>query len=115
MLEKLRTRGGDVEYGIKFVTAEPQDGCVNVTADRNGERTSFTAFFVVGCDGAHSSVRHGLGLALEGGECHDSFMLADIETNEVLPGDEVHYRSKRTWAARHIPVKRQAAANCGDH
>jgi 2-polyprenyl-6-methoxyphenol hydroxylase-like FAD-dependent oxidoreductase len=64
---------------------------VSVTADRNGERTSFTAFFVVGCDGAHSSVRHGLGLALEGGECHDSFMLTDIETNEVLPGHEVHF------------------------
>ncbi|MDE3158764.1 MAG: FAD-dependent monooxygenase [Acidobacteriota bacterium] len=89
LLEKLRTRGGDVEYGTKFLTAEPQDGYVNVTADRNGERAGFTASFVVGCDGAHSSVRHGLGLALEGGEYHDSFMLADIETNEVLPSDEM--------------------------
>ena len=26
------------EYGTKFVTAEPQDGYVNVTAERNGER-----------------------------------------------------------------------------
>jgi 2-polyprenyl-6-methoxyphenol hydroxylase-like FAD-dependent oxidoreductase len=89
LLEELRRRGGDVEYGTKFVTAEPQDGYVNVTADRNGERASLTTFFVVGCDGAHSTVRRGLGLALEGGEYHDSFMLADIQTNEVLPSDEL--------------------------
>jgi 2-polyprenyl-6-methoxyphenol hydroxylase-like FAD-dependent oxidoreductase len=89
LLEELRKRGGDVEYGTRFVTAEQQDGHVNVTMDRNGERTNATASFVVGCDGAHSAVRHTLGLALEGGEYRDSFMLADVETNGSLPADEL--------------------------
>jgi hypothetical protein len=57
--------------------------------DRNGERANATASFVVGCDGAHSAVRHTLGLSLEGGEYRDSFMLADVETNDALPADEL--------------------------
>ncbi len=89
LLEELRRRGGDVEYDTKFVTADQQDSQVNVTVDHNGERRKLTASFVVGCDGAHSTVRHTLGLPLEGGEYHDSFLLADIETNDSLPADEL--------------------------
>jgi hypothetical protein len=44
---------------------------------------------VVGCDGAHSLVRHLLNLSFEGAEYAQSFMLADIQTNEALPGDEL--------------------------
>ena len=80
---------GDVEYETKFLSASQQAEHVTVTLDRKGERTNVTARFVVGCDGAHSTVRHGLGLTLEGGEYHDSFMLADIETNDALPADEL--------------------------
>ncbi len=89
LLRDLRTKGGDVEYNTKFVTAEQQNGYVNVTAERAGELTGITASFVIGCDGAHSAVRHALGLSLEGGEYRDSFMLADVETNDALPADEL--------------------------
>ncbi len=89
LLQALRNRGGDVQYETKFLSASQQAEHVTVTLDRKGERTNVTARFVVGCDGAHSTVRHGLGLALEGGEYHDSFMLADIETNDALPADEL--------------------------
>jgi 2-polyprenyl-6-methoxyphenol hydroxylase-like FAD-dependent oxidoreductase len=89
LLKSLRNRGGNVEYGTQFISASEQDGYVNATLDRNGIRSSVTAFFIVGCDGAHSTVRHGLGLTLEGAEYHDSFMLADIETNDALPSDEL--------------------------
>ena len=44
---------------------------------------------MVGCDGAHSAVRHLLNLPFEGAEYDDLFMLADIETNEALPADEL--------------------------
>jgi 2-polyprenyl-6-methoxyphenol hydroxylase-like FAD-dependent oxidoreductase len=60
-----------------------------VTLDRNGAPIKLTASFVVGCDGAHSAVRHLLNLPFEGAEYDDSFMLADIETNETLPADEM--------------------------
>lgn len=89
LLDELRRRGGNVEYDTKFVTAAQSGDLVNATVERNGERASVTASIVVGCDGAHSAVRRTAGLSLEGGEYRASFMLADIETNQALPSDEL--------------------------
>jgi 2-polyprenyl-6-methoxyphenol hydroxylase-like FAD-dependent oxidoreductase len=89
LLQALRIKGGDVEYQTTFVSAEQRDRFVTATLDRNGAPAKLTASFVVGCDGAHSKVRHALNISLEGGEYADSFMLADVETNEALPADEL--------------------------
>jgi 2-polyprenyl-6-methoxyphenol hydroxylase-like FAD-dependent oxidoreductase len=89
LVEQLRCAGGAVEYETTFVSAAEQDDHVSVTLDRNGAPIKLTASFVVGCDGAHSAVRHLLNLPFEGAEYDDSFMLADIETNETLPADEM--------------------------
>ncbi len=89
LVEELGRRGGAVEYETTFVSAAEQDDRVSVTLDRKGEPIKLTASFVVGCDGAHSAVRHLLKLPFEGAEYDDSFMLADVETNETLPADEL--------------------------
>jgi 2-polyprenyl-6-methoxyphenol hydroxylase-like FAD-dependent oxidoreductase len=89
LVEELQRKGGSVEYETKFVSAEQRDDGVSVTVDRKGELGKLTASFVVGCDGAHSQVRRGLNLPLEGGEYDATFMLADIETNNALPADEL--------------------------
>jgi 2-polyprenyl-6-methoxyphenol hydroxylase-like FAD-dependent oxidoreductase len=86
---ELVRRGGSVEYETGFVSAEQHDDGVEVTLDRNGQKSELRASFVVGCDGARSSVRQSLNLPLEGGDYPDSFMLADIETNETLRADEL--------------------------
>src|SRR5580698_6936438 len=57
LVDQLRSKGGDVQYDTKFVSAEQQEGAVSVTADHKGELGKLTASFVVGCDGAHSQVR----------------------------------------------------------
>jgi 2-polyprenyl-6-methoxyphenol hydroxylase-like FAD-dependent oxidoreductase len=87
--EQLRLKGGGVEYETTFVSADQQDDAVNVIVDHKGEQVKLKASFVVGCDGAHSKVRQTLNLPLEGGEYDASFMLADIETNDSLPGDQL--------------------------
>jgi 2-polyprenyl-6-methoxyphenol hydroxylase-like FAD-dependent oxidoreductase len=89
LVEALRRRGGDVEYETAFVSADQLDDCVNVTLDHRGERRRLRAAFVVGCDGAHSAVRHRLGVPFEGAAYGASFMLADVETNDVLAADEL--------------------------
>ncbi len=89
LVEELRRKGGAVEYDTNFVSATEQDDCVAVTLERKGEPIKLPASFVVGCDGAHSAVRHQLNLPFEGAEYDDSFMLADVETNETLPADEL--------------------------
>lgn len=88
LAEELRRKGGSVEYDTAFVSAEQQDDFVSVTLDKKGVPAFSRASFVIGCDGAHSAVRHTLKLPLEGGEYDPSFMLADVDTNE-MPADEL--------------------------
>ena len=89
LADSLRQRGGVIEYDTRCVTAEPQADHVRITAERNGQPVTLTASFVVGCDGAHSTIRHQLNLPFEGGAYEASYMLADIDTNDALPGDEM--------------------------
>jgi 2-polyprenyl-6-methoxyphenol hydroxylase-like FAD-dependent oxidoreductase len=89
LLEALRSKGGDVEYETKFVSAKQEEGAVSATLERKGEAVSLKASFVVGCDGAHSVVRHQLNLPFEGAEYPASFILADVETNNALAADEL--------------------------
>lgn len=89
LVEQLRRKGGVVEYQTTFVTAAQQPDCVHVTLEQEGKHSELKAAFVVGCDGAHSTVRHLLNLPFDGEVYDASFMLADTETNEALPADEM--------------------------
>jgi 2-polyprenyl-6-methoxyphenol hydroxylase-like FAD-dependent oxidoreductase len=89
LVEELRRKGGGVEYDTTFVSADQQDDGVRVTVDHKGEPITLRASFVVGCDGAHSAVRHLLHIPFEGAEYDASFMLADVQTNDSLPADEL--------------------------
>jgi 2-polyprenyl-6-methoxyphenol hydroxylase-like FAD-dependent oxidoreductase len=89
LVEQLQRTGGAVEYETKFVAGAEQDDHVDVTMDRKGEPIKLRASFVVGCDGAHSAVRHLLDLPFEGAEYDDTFILADLETNQTLPSDQL--------------------------
>lgn len=87
--DHLRQSGGSVEYETTFVSAVEQDDRVTATLNQKGEAITLTASFVVGCDGARSAVRHLLNLPFEGAEYEELFMLADIETSDTLPADEL--------------------------
>ncbi len=89
LVEQLHRAGGAVEYETTFVTAAQQDDGVSVTLDYKGEAIKLRASFVVGCDGAHSPVRHLLDLPFEGGAYDATFMLADIATHAHFPADEL--------------------------
>jgi 2-polyprenyl-6-methoxyphenol hydroxylase-like FAD-dependent oxidoreductase len=89
LADELQSRGGRIVYETTFVSADQNDQYVDVIADYKGEPARLTASFVVGCDGAHSKVRQALNMPLEGGEYDPAFMLADIETDENLPGDQL--------------------------
>jgi 2-polyprenyl-6-methoxyphenol hydroxylase-like FAD-dependent oxidoreductase len=89
LLEELRSKGGDVEYETTFVSANQQRDAVEVTLSHQGEQQKLTASYVVGCDGAHSAVRHLLNIPFEGAAYESTFLLADVETNEALPADQL--------------------------
>lgn len=89
LVEELRRRGGSVEYESKFVSAKQNGNGVDATIEQGDKSQKISASILVGCDGAHSAVRHQINLPFEGAEYEGSFLLADVETNTVLPANEL--------------------------
>ena len=50
-----------------------------------GDAEQVRCRYLVGCDGAHSTVRHGLGLPFEGDRYAEQYMLGDVEMQWDLP------------------------------
>ena len=57
----------------------------------DGREEAVETPWLIGCDGAHSAVRHGLGVAFHGSAQGDDWMLADVrlEGDRMPPGDEI--------------------------
>jgi 2-polyprenyl-6-methoxyphenol hydroxylase-like FAD-dependent oxidoreductase len=85
LAEHLARLGGRVERGIELRSLVQDETGVDVTlAGPAGEET-IRAQYVVGCDGAHSAVRHELGLGFEGDAFLEEYMLGDVEVDWSLP------------------------------
>jgi 2-polyprenyl-6-methoxyphenol hydroxylase-like FAD-dependent oxidoreductase len=106
LVDELCQKGGTVEYETALVSAVEMDGRIIATLDRKGEQFQTTAQFLVGCDGAHSVVRHLLNLPFEGAQYQASFMLADVETNDVLPGQEMHLCTSESGPLAIFPMSK---------
>ncbi len=57
----------------------------------DGREEAVETPWLIGCDGAHSTVRHGMDVAFDGSAQGDDWMLADVrlEGDRVPPGDEI--------------------------
>jgi 2-polyprenyl-6-methoxyphenol hydroxylase-like FAD-dependent oxidoreductase len=77
-VELVRFRGGD--DGVEAVLRH----------DDGGREESVSADWMVGCDGAHSAVRHGLGAQFAGETLESDWMLADVHlTGYPWPDSEI--------------------------
>jgi 2-polyprenyl-6-methoxyphenol hydroxylase-like FAD-dependent oxidoreductase len=85
----LRRFGGEIFWGhqVTGVRQDPEGVDLTVGSPRGEER--LRARYVVGCDGAHSSVRGAVGVPFEGATYPESFVLADVRMDWRLPDDEV--------------------------
>ncbi|HVW00329.1 MAG TPA: FAD-dependent monooxygenase [Planctomycetaceae bacterium] len=90
LTEHLTRVGVKVERPVELVSfAEIPDGfrCTLRLGD-GGEEVVETPW-LIGCDGAHSAVRHGLGLEFTGHAEPNDWMLADAQIDGPLARDEV--------------------------
>jgi 2-polyprenyl-6-methoxyphenol hydroxylase-like FAD-dependent oxidoreductase len=88
---RVRELGGTIEDGVELVRLSARDDGVDVTLrDRAGRGVECTAGYVVGCDGAHSRVRHELELAFEGQPYAQDWLLADVALEGAGADDEAH-------------------------
>ncbi|MCA1684396.1 MAG: FAD-dependent monooxygenase [Planctomycetia bacterium] len=91
LIERLERHGGRVEWRTRLTDLGQDEGGVTATLVGDDDReASVRAGWLVGCDGAHSIVRHRLGLKFEGAEYEEPFLLADARVDWGLPGDEAH-------------------------
>ena len=85
--EHLAAAGVDVERGVELTGLATGEGSAVATLrHRDGRQEQVSARYVVGCDGAHSTVRHLAGIGFAGGSYPQTFVLADLEADGVEPG-----------------------------
>ncbi|QMU77264.1 pentachlorophenol monooxygenase [Streptacidiphilus sp. PB12-B1b] len=83
--EALARYGTGIERGTELVSFDQDaDGVTCRLAGAAGQQ-EVRCRYLVGCDGAHSTVRKGLGLAFEGAALPEEYMLADVEVGWQLP------------------------------
>lgn len=85
LVAHLAGYGIEVERGVTLVglTQNDREVIVRLACDGNEEEAHFR--YVVGCDGAHSAVRHALGIAFPGEAFPMMFMLGDVHIDWDLP------------------------------
>ncbi|MEV5101842.1 FAD-dependent monooxygenase [Streptomyces massasporeus] len=84
--EHLARFGTGIERGTELLGfTQDEDGVVSRVVTASGAQEELRSRFLVGCDGAHSTVRKGLGLTFEGGAFPEEYMLADVEVDWELP------------------------------
>jgi 2-polyprenyl-6-methoxyphenol hydroxylase-like FAD-dependent oxidoreductase len=79
---------GDVtiERGVELTGLEQSPGHVSCTVRHYGRTETIDTDYVVGCDGAHSSVRAHAGITFAGGAYPQTFVLADLDAEGLEAG-----------------------------
>ncbi len=85
---RLEQRSVQVERGVELTGfAQDAEGVTAHLRHADGTVESCRTPYLLGCDGSHSTARHGLGLAFEGKQYPEHWALADVrlESAELAP------------------------------
>lgn len=96
LVEKLEAASHRIEWNTTLTRLSQNDAGVEATITKDDGEETCAAVYVVGCDGAHSAVRHALSVAFPGATYPNRFyvvdarLAGDFETDGVMNlGDEV--------------------------
>jgi 2-polyprenyl-6-methoxyphenol hydroxylase-like FAD-dependent oxidoreductase len=83
--EELALRGVHVQRGVRLAGFDQDaDGVTATLSGDRGDETLRTGY-LIGADGAHSTVRKTLGLTFEGAAFDEQYMLGDVEVDWSMP------------------------------
>jgi 2-polyprenyl-6-methoxyphenol hydroxylase-like FAD-dependent oxidoreductase len=86
LIEHLAARGVAVEWGTRLTGLTHDGGSVRCSIE--GRDESYPADIVIGADGAHSTVRHAIGIGFDGESWPQEWGLADVRLAQARAGDE---------------------------
>jgi 2-polyprenyl-6-methoxyphenol hydroxylase-like FAD-dependent oxidoreductase len=87
----LRRSGAMAEWGTTLTGLAQHDDGVTAQLTSNGRTSTENFSYVVGCDGASSSVRELTGVTFDGATYPNTFLLADVMVDGPVRHDAVHY------------------------
>lgn len=91
LYDHLRSNGRDVTWNTELVKFwQSGEGVVADVKNLSGEYSAIEANYLVGCDGAHSLVRHTLGIDFGGSTFERIFYVADVEIDWEFEHDALH-------------------------
>lgn len=91
LVERLAADEVEVERRTELLGFEQTDDGVRARLKRpDGSEETCEAAYLVGCDGAHSTVRHGLKLDFPGGDYAQLFYVADVRANGPMADGRLH-------------------------
>lgn len=91
LADHLGSLGLTIERGVALVSFQvDNDGVSSVLRHGNGREEHVRSHYLVGCDGAHSTVRKNAGVAFEGSKYPQRFMLGDLEIDGPLERNTIH-------------------------
>ncbi|TQF66381.1 FAD-binding protein [Rhodococcus spelaei] len=85
LADALAQRGVSARRELEFAGFDQHDDHVVSTIRGPHGRSTIASRYLVGCDGAHSAVRKGLGVGFEGDAFPEEYMLADVEVDWSMP------------------------------
>jgi 2-polyprenyl-6-methoxyphenol hydroxylase-like FAD-dependent oxidoreductase len=108
LIERLTELGVEVERRTEVVGFEDATGQVYAHLKRpDGDQETCAAFFLAGCDGAHSTVRQKLEIGFQGGQYDHLFYVADVDATGATMNGELHAGLDTTDFLLVFPLKDQ--------
>ena len=87
----LEQLGTHVERSVELLDfTQDEQGVTATLHHSNGQTETVAASWLLGCDGAHSDIRHLLNLRFTGSAFQEGFALADVHLKWSLPNDQLH-------------------------
>jgi 2-polyprenyl-6-methoxyphenol hydroxylase-like FAD-dependent oxidoreductase len=111
----LARLGTEVERRVELVAFEQDEDGVRATLQHGGggEETAH-ASYLIACDGAHSPVRHALGVSFSGDDYPTDFITADVQVDWKLPRDQHAFFFAAEGMLAFFPLPRGRATIAAD-
>jgi 3-(3-hydroxy-phenyl)propionate hydroxylase len=105
MTEHIETFGVRVERGVELTHFNLGSAGLETTLRHaNAAEEHLRPSYLIGADGAHSTVRHGLNIEFAGKTFEQTFLLADLHADTEWPDDEFHIFASGEGIATLFPM-----------